>query len=48
MQYLLMIYDEESTWAEMSEAERNRFVAARARDELRSHPGSFATSYGEG
>jgi hypothetical protein len=42
------IYEDHPEIIEMSEAERNRFVAARARDELRSHPGSFATSYGEG
>jgi hypothetical protein len=33
---------------EMSETERNRFVSARAREELRSHPGAFARSYAEG
>ena len=33
---------------EMSETERNRFVTARAREELRAHPGTFATSYVEG
>jgi hypothetical protein len=33
---------------DMSETERNRFVTARAREELRAHPGTFATSYVEG
>jgi hypothetical protein len=33
---------------EMSETERNRFVTARAREELRAHPGTFARSYVEG
>jgi hypothetical protein len=32
----------------MSDTERNRFVSARAREELRSHPGNFARSYAEG
>jgi hypothetical protein len=32
---------------EMSETERNRFVTARAREELRAHPGTFARSYVE-
>ncbi len=32
----------------MSETERNRFVSARAREELRAHPGTFARSYVEG
>jgi hypothetical protein len=33
---------------EMSETARNRFVTARAREELRAHPGTFAKSYVEG
>jgi hypothetical protein len=42
------IYVDHPEIIDMSEAERNRFVAARAREELRAHPGSFARSYVEG
>jgi hypothetical protein len=42
------IYVDHPEIIDMSETERNRFVAARARDELRSHPGAFASSYVEG
>jgi len=33
---------------EMSETDRNHFVTDRAREELRSHPGTFARSYVDG
>jgi hypothetical protein len=42
------IYADHPEIIDMSEAERNRFVAGRAREELRAHPGAFAKSYVEG
>jgi hypothetical protein len=42
------IYTDYPEIINMSDTERNRFVSARARRELRSHPGNFARSYAEG
>jgi hypothetical protein len=42
------IYNDYPEILNMSDTERNRFVSARARSELRSHPGNFARSYAEG
>jgi hypothetical protein len=42
------IYSDHPEIIDMSETERNRFVSARAREELRAHPGTFARSYVEG
>jgi hypothetical protein len=42
------IYSDHPEIIDMSETERNRFVAARAREELKAHPGTFARSYVEG
>jgi hypothetical protein len=42
------IYVDHPEIIDMSEAERNRFVAARAREELKAHPGAFARSYVDG
>jgi hypothetical protein len=42
------LYADHPEIIEMSETDRNRFVSARAREELTSHPGAFARSYVEG
>jgi hypothetical protein len=42
------IYVDHPEIIDMSEAERNRFVSARAREELKAHPGAFARSFVEG
>jgi hypothetical protein len=42
------IYVDHPEIMDMSATERTKFVSARARDELREHPGAFARSYVEG